>query len=57
MAFNPNQIPNEYEVKDGTASVRMVLQTDYAKLKSAYMELHLALESIKMTLMESSRGL
>jgi hypothetical protein len=56
VGFNINRIPTEYEIVDGTKTVRMVKQTDYAELKSAYVNLLCAIEDIKAAIKEFDGG-
>jgi hypothetical protein len=56
VGFNINRIPTEYEIVDGTKTVRMVKQTDYAELKSAYVNLLWAMENIKAAIKEFDGG-
>jgi hypothetical protein len=37
--FNVEKYPTEYEIKHGNKTVRMVLQKDYAELRTAYFQL------------------
>jgi hypothetical protein len=45
--FNVEIYPNEYEVNDGTKKVRMILQKDYAQLRTAYFELREKLQYLE----------